>query len=108
MIRDGFTIHPDDEWLVAHPFNGAGGTEYIGHGHWLRRQVWQGEPSGVLDIHMKADGRLCFGGARWAGPDDGHAKWKLVSVEPLHIEPSLACRGCGDHGWIRDGKWVPA
>lgn len=26
----------------------------------------------------------------------------------LTIAPSLACRSCPSHGWIRDGKWVQA
>ena len=33
--------------------------------------------------------------------------WTLVSLEPLHTEPSLLCI-CGDHGFIREGRWVPA
>lgn len=35
--------------------------------------------------------------------------WQVVSLEPetLHIEPSLLCM-CGDHGFIRNGRWVPA
>ena len=34
--------------------------------------------------------------------------WELISVEPLTMSPSLLCRTCGDHGFIRDGKWVAA
>lgn len=34
--------------------------------------------------------------------------WTLVTLEPLTLSPSLSCRVCGDHGWIRDGHWVPA
>jgi hypothetical protein len=34
--------------------------------------------------------------------------WKVESWEPLTLSPSLLCRRCGDHGHIRDGKWVPA
>lgn len=38
--------------------------------------------------------------------------WQVHSIEPLHIEPSVLCApdkgGCGTHGWIRDGRWVPA
>jgi hypothetical protein len=38
-----------------------------------------------------------------------HASWQLVSKEPLHLEPSIFCsHGCNFHGFIRDGKWVPA
>jgi hypothetical protein len=33
-------------------------------------------------------------------------RWKVISLEPLHLEPSLLCRTCGHHGWIRDGLWV--
>ena len=31
----------------------------------------------------------------------------LVAYDPLTVAPSLLC-ACGDHGFIRDGKWVPA
>jgi hypothetical protein len=34
--------------------------------------------------------------------------WDVISLEPLTLSPSLACGTCGHHGWIRDGKWVPA
>ncbi len=34
--------------------------------------------------------------------------WTLVSREPLTLAPSLLCRACGDHGFIREGRWVPA
>jgi hypothetical protein len=32
----------------------------------------------------------------------------LVSEDPLHVEPSILCPECGDHGFIRDGKWISA
>lgn len=38
------------------------------------------------------------------GASHGH---ELISTDPLTISPSLLCR-CGDHGFIRDGKWVAA
>ena len=34
--------------------------------------------------------------------------WKLVSREPLTMEPSVAYECCGLHGFVRDGRWVPA
>lgn len=37
------------------------------------------------------------------GPDG----WTIESLDPLTVSPSLLCRGCGHHGFIRDGKWVP-
>ena len=36
-----------------------------------------------------------------------HPFWKVESWEPLTCSPSLLC-GCGDHGFIRGGKWVRA
>jgi hypothetical protein len=33
--------------------------------------------------------------------------WTLESRDPMTLSPSLLC-GCGHHGFIRDGKWVPA
>jgi hypothetical protein len=33
----------------------------------------------------------------------------VVSLEPLTLVNSLACEdGCPSHGWITDGRWVPA
>lgn len=34
--------------------------------------------------------------------------WDLVSMDPLTVEPSILCRRCGHHGWIREGRWVSA
>lgn len=38
-------------------------------------------------------------------------RWEMAgSLEggDLTLRPSLLCGRCGDHGFIRDGKWVPA
>ena len=33
----------------------------------------------------------------------------IVSRSPVTLTPSLLCPfNCGTHGYIRDGKWVPA
>jgi hypothetical protein len=34
-------------------------------------------------------------------------KWSVESWDPLTLSPSLLCH-CGDHGWIREGRWVIA
>lgn len=77
-----------------------------------------GERIGVLVDHpSKVDGTPCGGGIQWRGtewqeanPDKDVSKgrWELHSLEPLDISPSLLCVTCGDHGFIRAGKWVPA
>jgi hypothetical protein len=34
---------------------------------------------------------------------------RLVCADPLTVEGSLLCpMGCGAHGFIRNGSWVPA
>lgn len=38
----------------------------------------------------------------------GRALWTVEQWEPLTLWPSLLCRACGHHGFIRDGRWVPA
>lgn len=43
---------------------------------------------------------------RWGERQSGH---RVVSPDPAHIEPSILCpRGCGDHGFVRNGRWEPA
>lgn len=33
---------------------------------------------------------------------------RVVSVKPLHLEPSLLWPCCGKHGFVHDGAWVEA
>ena len=47
----------------------------------------------------------------WFGTmEDGRASGHTIQQsEPLTIGGSLLCpQGCGDHGFIRDGRWVTA
>lgn len=49
--------------------------------------------------------------ARLAGLAGGaHADgtWQVEKWDPFTISPSLLCRACGDHGFIREGRWAPA
>lgn len=71
----------------------------------------------IIDHPSLKDGSMCSGGIQWAGsewqdanPDKDVSKgrWELHSLEPLHVEPSILCMTCGDHGFIREGKWVVA
>jgi hypothetical protein len=34
--------------------------------------------------------------------------WTVESWDPLTLSPSLLCKLCGDHGFIREGRWVGA
>lgn len=37
-----------------------------------------------------------------------HDAWTVLSSDPWTLDGSVQCHTCGLHGWIRDGKWVPA
>lgn len=69
-----------------------------------RNGVWVG----ITEWHKDKDGDLCGGWVPFDVPelDEFYRKnaWRVVSLDPLHIEPSLLC-GCGNHGFIRNGKW---
>jgi len=34
--------------------------------------------------------------------------WTVEAWDPLTLSPSLLCQLCGDHGFIREGRWVSA
>lgn len=53
----------------------------------------------------------------WHTPSNAAPRWQaagcglhdVISVEPLHLEASLACEnGCPSRGRIRDGRWTNA
>lgn len=71
------------------------------------------EKYGAIIYHKKPDGTECFSGITFESEvaknlDDDRPTWKVESWEPLTISPSLLCRICGDHGFIRDSRWVKA
>lgn len=98
------------DWLFE-----AGGVD-IGYGHAL---IVERDEAGLVTkvtdyhtCHYPADdskGREAWsqlGGAEVYGRADGK-DWDLIQHNPVTLAPSLLC-GCGDHGFIRDGKWVLA
>jgi hypothetical protein len=40
-------------------------------------------------------------------PLGGKDGWTLEKFEPLTLSPSLLCRACGHHGFIKEGRWIP-
>ena len=87
----------------------------LGHGVTLTFTAWKEyERAGFLQEHDRSDG----GGRCWSGgmfelpgvqeafPE--HVRWTVVEFDPLTLEPSLLCRLCGNHGFVRDGRWIPA
>jgi hypothetical protein len=88
----------------------------IGGGHWIKLCDYKGEVAALNDYHLRPDGTVCAGfisfrGRSWSKQFEhspAHQAWDVISENPLHLEPSLLCRACGDHGFIRNGRWVKA
>lgn len=72
------------------------------------------ERVGAIVSHVnRGTGERCWSGITFDGsvtrlvfPDN--ARWQVASEDPLTLSPSLLCRVCGDHGFIREGRWVKA
>jgi hypothetical protein len=88
----------------------------IGDGHSIVLARYEGEVAGANVYHSRPDGAECvgwvaFAGRAWArGFPDGLAgkSWDVIQADPLTLAPSIKCRSCGDHGYIRNGKWERA
>lgn len=69
---------------------------------------------GIMENHRTADGFVCGGYASFVRPprpsehEATNPLWKVQSIEPLTITPSLQCRSCANHGFITEGQWVSA
>lgn len=87
----------------------------LGDGHTLAFVQYKDELSGCNVFHSKPDGTSCSGWIAFAGmawdrefASGKIATWTVESMEPLTLAPSILCRACGDHGFIRGGKWERA
>ena len=82
---------------------------------------------GAIIGHVRSDGSYCEGVITFDTPRArrgwaGHPMWTVESRDPLTLSPSLLCTAprfgpdnkpiagteCGDHGFIRGGRWVRA
>ncbi|HET7110215.1 MAG TPA: DUF6527 family protein [Gemmatimonadales bacterium] len=103
----------------------------LGHGVYMRKLCWEpdrelnpqyahleDEPwTGIVVGHFHGDKR-CEGAvlfdtpANRHGNDGSRAVWQVQSWDPLTLSPSILMSpekgGCGLHGFIREGRWVPA
>lgn len=87
-----------------------------GDGFAMAQTIYEGEPAGIVEWHRKADGEWCrgwvpFRDSKWSAlfqsnPD--YQCWTVEQREPLTLSPSILCRACGNHGFIRNGKWERA
>lgn len=100
----------------------------LGDNHYLRWTTWAPEDLpqnrarygtplpvvehwGAIVRHFRPDGGLCEGcitfDGEWQRKYCTSPLWSVESWAPLTVSPSLLC-ACGDHGFIREGKWVRA
>lgn len=80
----------------------------LGAGHLYHRVTdADGRLAGVTEWHRRADGRWCAGYVAFQPQRPGGATWTVENEDPLTISPSVLC-DCGAHGFIHDGRWVPA
>ena len=100
----------------------------LGYDHFLRYFCWKPDRElnpqydGIPDIEKagaivrhknKKDESECMSAIRFDTEEvkqvfSHKSCWQVLSWEPLTLNPSLLCLRCGDHGFIRDGKWIPA
>lgn len=102
----------------------------LGHGHTLEFTCWDPDlrlnpqyeqfrhhlpvyPWGAIVEHLTPAGEVCRSAITFddvmqrAMVPDSH-RWEVESMVPLTLSPSLLCATCGDHGFVRNGQWVPA
>lgn len=89
------------------------GAVALGHDTFYTKVFRGDEWIGIHEWHVEngeyGAGFIAFTGRTspdWWSP--GSPTWEVISEEPLTLSPSLACQACGHHGWVRDGRWVPA
>jgi hypothetical protein len=101
--------------------------EDIGYGHELRFFSWspdrelnpqyEGIPdcdrAGLIVLHPGlTETDVCMSSVNFdSAPEPvirNRPTWHVESWEPFTLSPSLLCRRCGDHGFIQNGRWVPA
>lgn len=102
----------------------------LGHGHtasffgWAPDRALNPQYDGIPDIDRAGllvehpdglrPGERCKSAINFDLPEmhaaglAAHAVWQVESWDPLTLSPSLLCRRCGDHGFIRGGVWIPA
>jgi hypothetical protein len=99
----------------------------LGDGHYGKFSGWSSDMDlnsqyeGVPDVekygleilHPNPAGAPCVGFVTFAGDvqrriePERRNTWDVQDWDPLTITPSVLC-SCGDHGFIREGRWVRA
>lgn len=92
-----------------------GVTDAVDIGHDIQISAWENADGTQLGVNVWHDCAYNYGPAGVAFDSDAARDlwprgvfWKLESRDPLTISPSIHCLNCGLHGFVRDGRWVPA
>lgn len=107
---------------IRTPFCGKIGCEWpkdevdLGDGHRLIFSDFEGQRhvGAMIEHRRPGDGMDCggwlpFADRAWAEPfGDRIETWKVEQDEPITLSPSVKCRLCGDHGYVRNGRWEKA
>lgn len=89
----------------------------LGDNHILTFCSYEGESRVACNIkHLTKDGNECngfiaFRGRAWEKTftvPNTITAWDVIQDEPLTLTPSILCRGCGDHGFVTNGRWIKA
>lgn len=88
------------------------GSIDIGHGVTIEVHHVDGIPAAVTYTHPHPTlpaPYVCSGYVYFAGRafDTGNG-WTVEQDEPLTLKESLLCRECQHHGFVREGRWIPA
>lgn len=87
----------------------------------ITRRPGSSEVIGIIFDHPSHAGTRCRGFVGFDVPANDltnlakdRPRWKVESWDPLTLSPSIRCTAgpkgqeCGEHGWIREGRWVKA
>jgi hypothetical protein len=92
----------------------TGAGEVIDLGSGVIGTIWyrpDGTVYGLAHTHPRPDnGEQCEGLIPFQQEEAPPPTWLVVNRDPAHLTliPSSLCRTCGHHGFVTDGKWVPA
>lgn len=120
-MSDEYGVFHNEEVAMHERFSGADVTP-LGHGvYYSAVSNTEGVQVGILLWH---DDCPVFGGRPYeadcvgsvlfdipenaAGDTANRVKWQVVQREPLTLTPSILRHECQLHGFITNGKWVPA
>lgn len=88
----------------------------LGDNHEIIWSSYEGQKRVGANVkHLTSAGEVCNGfiaikGRSWEQSFQPGTiqSWDMVQEEPVSLQPSILCRGCGDHGYITNGRWVKA